>query len=70
MEPHDHVLSTCAAGRDRDWEYLDAAVQTGVVRLERLLELAPTMPVSGDVQRRIAARVRAAAGGGRPSELD
>jgi hypothetical protein len=37
LEVHDLVLSKCAAGRDRDWEFAGEALRAGLVRGEVLL---------------------------------
>jgi hypothetical protein len=62
MEMHDLVLAKCAAGRERDWEYADAAMAGGLVALDRLTDLIPTMPVAPATQRLIAARLQALSG--------
>ncbi|WP_445148880.1 DUF6036 family nucleotidyltransferase [Baekduia sp. Peel2402] len=45
LEPHDLVLSKCAAGRPRDWDYAQAALRAGIVRLDVLLERTPDLPI-------------------------
>lgn len=50
LEPHDLVLSKCAAGRDRDWDYARAAVANGLVSIDELLARLPLLPV--EAQRR------------------
>lgn len=62
MEMHDLVLAKCAAGRERDWEYAEAALSGRLVALDRLTELIPTMPLAPATQRLIAARLQALSG--------
>jgi hypothetical protein len=45
LEPHDLVLSKCAAGRPRDWEYAAAALRAGIVQRDELLRRVPTLPI-------------------------
>jgi hypothetical protein len=45
LEPHDLVLAKCAASRERDWQYAEIAVSTGVVELAELLRRAPSLPL-------------------------
>jgi hypothetical protein len=47
LEPHDLVLSKCAAGRDRDWEYAREALRAGLVRPGELLAGAALLPLDG-----------------------
>ena len=49
LEVHDLVLSKCAAGRERDWEYARAALRAQIVDPEVLLARVPDLPVAGDV---------------------
>lgn len=55
LEPHDLVLSKCAAGRERDWEFAEAAIREGIVDVGMLRSRAPTLPVS---EERMAAVLR------------
>ena len=48
LEPHDLVLAKLARGSDRDWTYARAAIRAGIVELDRLRELAPTLEVSAE----------------------
>jgi hypothetical protein len=45
MEAHDIVLAKCAARRDRDWEYTEAAIRAGLVETSELARRAPTLPI-------------------------
>ena len=45
LEPHDLVLSKCAAGRDRDWEFASDALAAGIVEIETLLVRVDDLPV-------------------------
>ncbi|MBA2523544.1 MAG: hypothetical protein H0V25_09480 [Solirubrobacterales bacterium] len=58
-EPHDLVLSKCAADRERDWDFAHAAVVAGVVELEPLLERVADLPVSEAEQATISTRLTA-----------
>lgn len=58
LEPHDLVLAKCAAGRDRDWDFAAAAIRTGCVDPDRLLEGVRTLPLAGAARDLIAATVR------------
>lgn len=50
LERHDLVLSKCAAGRDRDWDYAAEALKAGIVEVDVLLARVPELPVSDDVR--------------------
>lgn len=45
LEIHDLVLSKCAAGRDRDWEFAREAIQHGLVDPGELRRRAATLPI-------------------------
>lgn len=52
MEVHDLVLSKCAAGRERDWEFAKEAQRHGLVDLELLRRRAAELPLpAGDIER-------------------
>ena len=59
LEVHDLVLSKCAAGRERDWEYAEIAVSSGLVDPAELLRRAPALPLAqaqfGHVLRMVSA---------------
>ncbi|HEX6456609.1 MAG TPA: DUF6036 family nucleotidyltransferase [Solirubrobacterales bacterium] len=44
LEPHDLVLAKCVAGRERDWEFAETAIEAGLVRIEELLGRIPDLP--------------------------
>jgi hypothetical protein len=50
LEPHDLVLSKCAAGRDRDWDYAREALRAGLVRPSVLLERVSLLPIDATRQ--------------------
>lgn len=58
-EPHDLVLSKCAANRERDWDFARAALATGVVELGTLLERVPGLPITETEQTNISTRLKA-----------
>ena len=45
LEPHDLVLSKCAAGRDRDWDFAREALRGGVVEYEELERRIDDLPI-------------------------
>jgi hypothetical protein len=45
LEAHDLVLSKCAAGRERDWDYAADALTARLVRPEVLLSRVPDLPL-------------------------
>lgn len=64
LESHDLVLSKCAAGRDRDWEFVEVALAHRLVRLEVLRKRVADLPLDqtardriGDMLDGVAARV-------------
>ena len=54
-EPHDLVLSKCAAGRDRDWVYARAAIDAGLVDIELLLARVADLPVPQKIRDHVGA---------------
>jgi hypothetical protein len=48
LEVHDLVLSKCAAGRDRDWEYAAEALKAELVEPSLLLGRVPDLPLTAD----------------------
>lgn len=58
LEVHDLVLSKCAAGRDRDWDYAAEALRAGIVQLEVLLARVSNLPVPGDTRHKIDETLR------------
>jgi hypothetical protein len=53
LEVHDLVLSKCAAGRDRDWEYAAEALKAELVDLDVLLSRVADLPVPADQRAQI-----------------
>lgn len=53
LEAHDLVLSKCAAGRDRDWDYAAEALKAGIVQSDVLLARVPELPVPEEVRSHI-----------------
>ena len=45
MEVHDVVLAKCAAGRERDWEFAEAALRHRIVAQEELLRRVVDLPL-------------------------
>jgi hypothetical protein len=46
LEIHDLVLSKCAAGRERDWEFAREALAAGLVSGDALLSRAADLPLA------------------------
>lgn len=55
LEAHDLVLSKCAAGRDRDWEFAKAAIREGIVELDILNARADELPIGDEQIERVKA---------------
>lgn len=51
------ILAKCAAGRGRDWEYAEASLRSGLVDIDALLPLIPTIPIEPAQHAHIAARL-------------
>lgn len=58
LEVHDLVLSKCAAGRDRDWDYASEALMAGIVQPDVLLARVPDLPVTQDVRDHVEETLR------------
>jgi hypothetical protein len=58
LEVHDLVLSKCAAGRVRDWEYAAEAVKAAIVQPDVLLARVSDLPVSDDVREHVEKMLR------------
>jgi hypothetical protein len=58
LEAHDLVLSKCAAGRDRDWDYVTEALRAGIVQADVLLARVPDLPVAEELRDHIEAMLR------------
>lgn len=44
LEIHDLVLAKCVAGRDRDWEFAQVAIDAGLVEVEELRDRLEDLP--------------------------
>ncbi len=62
LDPHDLVLSKLVANREKDIEFADAVIAARLVDVERLLELAATLPIPEGVRRRVQATIRRVSG--------
>ena len=58
LEVHDLVLSKCAAGRDRDWDYAREAIRTSLVEGRALLERVEDLPLPSAGRDHVAAMLR------------
>ncbi|MGH2846406.1 MAG: DUF6036 family nucleotidyltransferase [Thermoleophilaceae bacterium] len=58
LEVHDLVLSKCAAGRDRDWDYAREAFKTGIVQSAVLLARVPELPIPEEQRRNLDETLR------------
>ena len=62
LEAHDLVLSKYAAGREKDHEFVAAALRHGLVRRDELLRRLADLPVDRLARTRIESRIIADAG--------
>jgi hypothetical protein len=53
LEAHDLVLSKCARGEARDWEYAAEALKAGIVDSDLLLARVALLPVGSDLRSHI-----------------
>jgi len=53
LEIHDLVLAKCAAGRDRDWEFVPDAIAAGLVATDELFERVVELPVDAGRQQHV-----------------
>ena len=58
LEPHDLVLAKCVAGRERDWDYAEAALAEGIVELDVLLTRIDALAVTDRVKGHIRSMLR------------
>jgi hypothetical protein len=58
LEAHDLVLSKCAAGRDRDWDYAAEALKAGIVQVDVLLIRLPDLPVTDELRDHVEKMLR------------
>jgi hypothetical protein len=54
LELHDLLLAKLAAGRERDWEFVEVAIRHGLARLSRLRERVELVPDSDRERVRVA----------------
>lgn len=54
LELHDLVLAKAAAGRERDWEYVEQVLKAGLADHDTLLERVPYLPADAKAQERVA----------------
>lgn len=59
LDPHDLVLSKYVAGRDKDREYVRAAIRHGLVARPTLMRLLTETPVDEERRRHIEAQIQA-----------
>ena len=59
LEVHDLVLSKCAAGRERDWQYAREALRAQIVDPHVLLTRIPDLPVGAEAITHIEMMLRA-----------
>lgn len=50
LEAHDLVLSKCAAGRERDWDYAAEALKAEIVAADVLLARVPDLPLNDELR--------------------
>lgn len=58
LEIHDLVLSKCAAGRERDWEYAREALKAALLDADVLLARVPDLPVAVETRDHIEKMLR------------
>ena len=63
LEVHDLVLSKYAAGREKDYEFVTAAIRHGLVQRDELLRRLGDLPVLDAHRARIHARISGDTGG-------
>ncbi len=69
LEVHDLLLSKCAAGRERDREFVEEAIGQGLADPQELRRRLPEMPLSGErlveLERALAGVIERACGSAR-----
>ncbi|MGP0101402.1 MAG: hypothetical protein ACLPUT_07270 [Solirubrobacteraceae bacterium] len=58
LEAHDLVLSKCAAGRERDWDYAAEALKAEIVAADVLLARVPDLPLNDELRDHIDRMLR------------
>ncbi len=61
LEPHDLVLSKCAAGRQEDWDFARVALEHGLVDPDVLRARVDGLPLAPEHRAAVAAGVEALA---------
>jgi hypothetical protein len=64
LEPHDLAASKLAAGRDKDWRFVDALCRHGIVDADVLLERIRQLPLEPAHRARLARWVESRSGSG------
>jgi len=64
LELHDLLLSKAVAGRDKDLRFLHEVASHHLARVDRLLELLPSMPIAQDLRDVVRERILYAFRGG------
>jgi hypothetical protein len=59
LEVHDLVLSKCAAGRERDWQYAREALRAQIVDPDVLLARVPDLPLTDEAIAHVDMMLRA-----------
>lgn len=59
LEPHDLVLSKCAAGRERDWDYAAEALKADIVQGDVLAARVQDLPIADALRLRVDTTLRA-----------
>lgn len=53
LEPHDLVLAKVAAGRERDWDYAQKAIESGLVDYDELTKRVNDLPVDSEAKQQV-----------------
>jgi hypothetical protein len=61
LETHDLVLSKCAAGRERDWDYAAEALKARLVTTDLLLARVADLPLDDELRDHIGRMLRSLA---------
>lgn len=59
LEPHDLVLAKLARGAQRDWDYAQVAVRTGIVETDTLVARCATLPLAPPHRQTISRQLQA-----------
>lgn len=58
LEPHDLVLAKCMRGDQRDWDFTEVALRTGIVQTDILMARVHDLPTNRERKRLISTRIR------------